>query len=292
MPLSKVCVPKKDPPPDPEPFAGNDRMPAMDALTSRREQLPRGPDESSPAAAEMSTPGRCEFGERAYRVMSRDSIHSWVASETSLESLPRNGPPRVYLAGFEVFFEPSKQVAIAAAKKRICASHGLEGVFPGDAEIAAGLSDAERAAEIYAKDVELMKSCDAICANLTPFRGLSADTGTCWELGYFAGAGKPAVAYTNESRMYEERVPVSMLKEATAVPPVDALGMVVDMQGEPDNCMMTRGVARLSIVAEPLSVDEMLADLSAFEDSIARLAELFLATSAGSRAMRGDGVGR
>jgi nucleoside 2-deoxyribosyltransferase len=260
----------------------------MDALTSRRQQLPRGPDEPAPAADKMSTPGRCEFGEGTYRIISRDTIHSWVASQSSLDSLSRNGPPRVYLAGFEVFFEPSKQAAIAAAKKRICASRGLEGVFPGDAEIAAGLPDAERAAEIYAKDVELMKTCDAICANLTPFRGLSADAGTCWELGYFVGAEKPAVAYTNESRMYEERVPVSMLKEATAVPPVDALGMVVDMQGEPDNCMMTRGVAHLSIAGEPLPMDEMLVDLSAFEDSIARLAELFLATSARSCVMRAD----
>ena len=33
-----------------------------------------------------------------------------------------------------------------------------------------------------------MKEADAIIANLTPFRGPSADTGTVYELGYMAAA--------------------------------------------------------------------------------------------------------
>ena len=42
-----------------------------------------------------------------------------------------------------------------------------------------------------------MDSADAIIANLTPFRGIAADTGTCFELGYMCAQGKPAFAYTN-----------------------------------------------------------------------------------------------
>jgi len=208
--------------------------------------------------------------------MSHETLHSWASQSSSLDSVRRSGPPRIYLAGYEVFFEPRKEAEIAEAKKRLCASWGLEGVFPGDAAVSPGLPDAQRAAEIYAKDVELMKTCDAVCANLTPFRGLSADAGTCWELGYFVGAGKPAVAYTNESRTYEERVPSDMLADATASPPLDVWGMKVDMQGEPDNCMMTRGVAHLSIADGPLPGSEMLVDLRAFEDSVAQLAKLLM----------------
>ena len=35
-----------------------------------------------------------------------------------------------------------------------------------------------------------MDAADAIIANLTPFRGPSADAGTVYELGYMAGRGK------------------------------------------------------------------------------------------------------
>ena len=47
--------------------------------------------------------------------------------------------PRAYLAGPDVFFP--NPVEIGAAKKAICAEHGLEGVFPLDANLdLAGLS--------------------------------------------------------------------------------------------------------------------------------------------------------
>jgi nucleoside 2-deoxyribosyltransferase len=53
---------------------------------------------------------------------------------------------RVYLAGPEVFLPDA--LAIAAAKKRLCAAHGLEGVFPLDPAAAGaaggpGLLDAD-----------------------------------------------------------------------------------------------------------------------------------------------------
>jgi nucleoside 2-deoxyribosyltransferase len=56
----------------------------------------------------------------------------------------------VYLAGYEVFFESDKAAGIAQAKQRICASWGLEGVFPGDAELSPDLPASRRAADIYA----------------------------------------------------------------------------------------------------------------------------------------------
>jgi nucleoside 2-deoxyribosyltransferase len=42
-------------------------------------------------------------------------------------------------------------------------------------------------------------SAEAIIANLTPFRGIAADPGTCFELGYMCAQGKAAFAYTNVS---------------------------------------------------------------------------------------------
>ena len=50
-----------------------------------------------------------------------------------------------------------------------------------------------------------MHSADAIIANLTPFRGIAADTGTCFELGFMCAQGKPAFAYTNVRADHGER---------------------------------------------------------------------------------------
>ena len=43
-----------------------------------------------------------------------------------------------------------------------------------------------------------MIAADAIIANLTPFRGPSADAGTVYELGYMAGRGKLCLGYCND----------------------------------------------------------------------------------------------
>lgn len=116
--------------------------------------------------------------------------------------------PRVYLAGPEVFLPDA--ATVGEAKRRACAEAGLVGVFPLDAE--AGLdaladrSGAERAGHVFAAAVRLLDSCDAVIANLTPFRGVSADVGTAWELGHAFARGKVLFAYTNEPGHYADRV--------------------------------------------------------------------------------------
>lgn len=85
--------------------------------------------------------------------------------------------PRAYLAGPDVFF--SDRLAIGRAKKAICAKHGLEGVYPLDAELAIeGLPPEEQGYRCFDAMVELMESSDLAIANLTPFRGPSMDVGT------------------------------------------------------------------------------------------------------------------
>ena len=89
--------------------------------------------------------------------------------------------PRIYLAGPEVFLPDA--LAVGAEKARICATHGLEGVFPLDASLdLAGLTKLEQARKISLTNEGLMRSCDAIVANLTPFRGVSMDAGAVTRL--------------------------------------------------------------------------------------------------------------
>ena len=50
-----------------------------------------------------------------------------------------------------------------------------------------------------------MHSCDALVANLTPFRGVSADAGTAFEVGFMRALGRPVLGYTYTGLAYVER---------------------------------------------------------------------------------------
>ena len=78
---------------------------------------------------------------------------------------------RVYLAGPEVFLANAHE--IGARKRAICERHGLVGVFPGDEEAASdpALPLAERGLAISRVMEHVMRDCDAMIVNVTPFRG-------------------------------------------------------------------------------------------------------------------------
>ena len=116
-------------------------------------------------------------------------------------------PKRIYLAGPEVFFPAEEHKAIVAEKKRILQEAGYVGVDPLDTALTFSENEAKpaRGHRIYQANRELMDSCDAIIANLTPFRGISADPGTVFEVGYMIGQGKPAFGFTLDSRNYRDR---------------------------------------------------------------------------------------
>ena len=92
---------------------------------------------------------------------------------------------RVYLAGPDVFCPDA--AGRAAVLKAMCARHGLHGVSPlddlpdGDPPAWAGLSEALRIAR---RNEAHIAGCAVLVANLTPFRGPSADAGTVFELGF------------------------------------------------------------------------------------------------------------
>lgn len=111
---------------------------------------------------------------------------------------------RVYLAGPDVFLPDA--VALGAAKKRLCAEAGFEGVFPLDLALDLdGVAKAEQAERIFDACERLMRTCDLCIANATPFRGVSIDSGTAYEFGFMRALGKPVFAYTNAAGTYAER---------------------------------------------------------------------------------------
>ncbi len=120
--------------------------------------------------------------------------------------------PRIYLAGPDVFFHDALDVA--NRKKELCAKAGLEGVFPLDNELDfAGHSPQQMGFKIGRSNFDLMRSCDAVIANLQPWHGPSADVGTVLEIGFMRGAGKPAFGYTNTPDIFERRVANFLLSD-------------------------------------------------------------------------------
>ena len=96
----------------------------------------------------------------------------------------------VYLAGPDVFLPHAREQA--QAKEAICARFGLVGLSPFNPALDVSLPADVLWRRIFADNAALMARSDAVIANLTPFRGASADAGTLVEIGWFWGAGGPA----------------------------------------------------------------------------------------------------
>lgn len=111
-------------------------------------------------------------------------------------------PHKVYLAGPEVFLPDA--VKVGRSKVEICARHGLIGLFPLDLD--APTAGPATSSAIFQACLAAMRDADAVIANLTPFRGVGADPGTAFELGYMLALGKPLFGYTNEPASHAERV--------------------------------------------------------------------------------------
>jgi nucleoside 2-deoxyribosyltransferase len=144
---------------------------------------------------------------------------------------------KAYLAGPDVFLPHA--LAHAAAKVKICAKYGILGRPPinDDFEQLARLPAEKAWRAIYQKDIDMMEDCDIIIANLTPFRGASADAGTLIELGWFLGRNKPIYAYSNTATLFTARS-----KTQTAALPDPIPNLVVEGFGLPDNLMIPGAV--------------------------------------------------
>jgi nucleoside 2-deoxyribosyltransferase len=178
----------------------------------------------------------------------------------------------IYLAGPDVFLPDA--IEIGRRKAAICAGHGLVGLYPLDNTIDITAADASLA--IFKGNEAMMESADAIIANLTPFRGPSADAGTVYELGYMAGRGKLCFAYSNDPALYPERVARSFaVTKAAAGHMIDNDGLTVEDFGLPDNLMMIHALdlhgARL-VMPRQRSID-IWRDLASFEACVALAAD-------------------
>ncbi|QPF86507.1 nucleoside 2-deoxyribosyltransferase [Bradyrhizobium genosp. L] len=174
---------------------------------------------------------------------------------------------KIYLAGPDVFLPDA--VEMGRRKADICARYGLTALYPLDNAIDPAAAGASRS--IFRTNAVLMESADAIIANLTPFRGPSADAGTVYELGYMAGRRKRCFAYSNDPASYANRVArLQQVVEATDGRLIDAEGLTVEEFGLPDNLMM---IHALELYGAPLVTPreapaDIWHDLACFETCV------------------------
>lgn len=173
--------------------------------------------------------------------------------------------PRIYLAGPEVFLPDA--LAVGQAKIALCAAHGCEGVFPLDAALdLKGLAKHEAAARISAANEGLMRTCDVLVANLTPFRGVSMDSGTAFEVGFMRALGRPVFGYSNIAGTYKARADAYRALRI-GLPDADASDVEVEDFGLEENLMIAAAIVQSSgtVVAQAVSAGQEMRDLKGFE---------------------------
>lgn len=172
---------------------------------------------------------------------------------------------RVYLAGPDVFLpEPLLR---AAAMKRICDAHGLAAISPLDA-----LPDETPGADdpyaIARRNESHIRGCDAILANLTPFRGPGADPGTVYEVGFGRALGRPVFGYATTAANYAERV--RSLPGNAGERCRD--GLEIEDFGLFENLMISCGIVESGGFMLAEHADQPWRDLAVFERCVARAA--------------------
>ena len=151
---------------------------------------------------------------------------------------------KVYLAGPDVFLPEATDWL--ERKKAICAAYGLTGVSPLDPlerepEAWADLPEWRR---IALRNEAHIKGCVAVVANLTPFRGPSADAGTVYEIGFARGIGLRIFGYATVAAAFLDRTLSSVGggRQSADGSWWDADGLLVEQFGLFDNLMIEGGI--------------------------------------------------
>ncbi len=194
---------------------------------------------------------------------------------------------RVYLAGPDVFLPDPH--ARGAALKAVCDACGLIGIFPLDplAQEPQSWSALPEWRRIALRNEAHIRAADALIANLTPFRGPSADPGTVFELGFARALGRPVFGWSADRRAFTERT-LALLGASARLDPArnggqnggqggwrDADGMGIEAFGCVDNLMIDGAVANSGgEIAQTGGAAVSWSDLDAFRLCAAAAARL------------------
>ncbi len=183
---------------------------------------------------------------------------------------------RIYLAGPEVFLPDA--IAVGRAKADLARTAGFEGLFPLDQQLGLdGLPKLEQARRISLANEALMRSCDLLIANLTPFRGVSMDSGTAFEVGFMRALGRPVLGYTNVPGDYRARAEAYRARGIPAGDS-DAAGFEIEDFGMAENLMIAVAILESggSVIEGDAPAGAEMADHAAFARSLEEARRLLL----------------
>lgn len=186
---------------------------------------------------------------------------------------------KIYLAGPEVFLSNAREML--DRKAALTRQAGFIPLSPGDLAIPPAATKIEHGCNINAIDEQMMLEADAVIANLTPFRGIAADTGTTYELGFMCALGKHVFAYTNVADNHFTRIMDHY--HGIAAPDEEGRyrgpdGLSVENFDMADNLMLHGGILRRggSLIVGDAQPDEIYTDLAAFKECLRVAAEKLL----------------
>ena len=152
---------------------------------------------------------------------------------------------RAYLAGPDIFLPAAQQWAGRRASAPVTAWSGSHrSDHPADEPLGwAALPDWRR---IAARNEALIRSCDLMIANLTPFRGPSADVGTVYEVGFMRALGRPVWGYATTAEPFTQRTLAFTAAHGGTTTNADGFsrdadGLLVEQFGRFDNLMIEAG---------------------------------------------------
>lgn len=160
---------------------------------------------------------------------------------------------RVFLSGPDLFMPDGPE--LLAAKRELCAAAGFEGVHAAE-DVGAGQPGELRARSVYADVLQRLRSCEALIANLTPWRGPHPDPGTVFEAGFASGLGLPVFAYLNvgdpDEADHRDRVAavVGAVQDTEGAWRDPDGGLIEDL-GLPENTMLWAESRAFHVIATP-----------------------------------------
>jgi nucleoside 2-deoxyribosyltransferase len=183
---------------------------------------------------------------------------------------------RVYLAGPDVFLPQAEEWA--ERRKAICARHGLTGVSPLDvlAEQPAEWAELAEWRRIAMRNEALIRSADALIANLTPFRGPSADVGTVYEVGFMRAIGRPVFGYSTVAAPFTHRTREFAAAHGGMVADRDVDGMLIEQFGLGDNLMLEAAIVGSGgvLITADVAPDARWTNLLVFERCVEAAASM------------------
>jgi nucleoside 2-deoxyribosyltransferase len=120
-----------------------------------------------------------------------------------------------------------------ATLKMLCRHSGLVGIFPLDEM---DLSTTPSANKIFVHNIDRLRACDCVIADISPFRGPHADDGTAFEMGFANALSKPIFGYTRDPQPLSKRIPS---QRDSSLRLSDAEGIEVENFGLPQNLMLS-----------------------------------------------------